>query len=105
MKRRMNISEARARLPELAKRVAATPGAVEFIEHRDLPEDLALTTASHIQFLETTVAELKRRTTRPFSLAGSIRSKLPDEEIEASLAAARQEQAERTASRVREILA
>jgi hypothetical protein len=104
MKRTTNISEARARLPELAKRVAATPGAVEYIEHRDLPEQLALTTASHLRFLETLVAELRRLTARPFSLEGSIRPKLPDAELEASLAAARREQAERDASRMREIL-
>ncbi len=104
MKHTMNISEARAKLPELAKRVAATPGMVEYIEHRDLPEHLALTTASHIQFLETMVAELRRRTTQPFSLEGSIRSKLSDEELEASLAAARKEQAERATSKMREIL-
>jgi Ni,Fe-hydrogenase maturation factor len=100
----MNISEARAKLPELAKRVIATVGTVEYIEHRDLPEQLALTTESHIQFLETTVAELKRRTTQPFKLEGSVRSKLSDEELEASLAAARKEQADRAASRVPEIL-
>ena len=104
MKRTMNISEARARPPELAKRVAATPGAVEYIEHRDLPEHLALTTESHIQFLETTVAELRKLTTKPFSLAGSIKPKLSDEELETSLAAAREEQAKRTASKMREIL-
>jgi hypothetical protein len=104
MKHTMNISEARAKLPELAKRVAATPGAVEYIEHRDLPEHLALTTESHIVFLETMVAELKRLTTKPFSLEGSIRSKLSDEELEASLAGAREEQAERVASKMREIL-
>lgn len=104
MERRPNISEARARLPELARRVAATPGAVEYIEHRDLREDLALTTASHIQFLETTIAELRRRTTRPFALAGSIRSGLSDGAVEDAISAARQETAERSASRMREIL-
>jgi hypothetical protein len=100
----INISEARARLPELARRVAATPGSVEYIEHRDLPERIALTTASHIEYLKTMVAELKRRTTRPFVLEGSIRSTLTDDEIEASLAAARREQSKRDATRMREIL-
>jgi Ni,Fe-hydrogenase maturation factor len=89
---------------QLAKRVAATPGAVEHIEHRDLPEHLAPTAESHIRFLETMVAELKRLTTRPFSLEGRIRSKLPDGELEASLNAARKEQADRAVSRIREIL-
>ena len=104
MKRTTNISEARAKLPELAKRVVATPGAVEYIEHRDLPEHLALTTESYLRFLETTVAELRRLATRPFSLDGSVRSKRPGEEWEASLAAARAEHASRAASKAREIL-
>lgn len=104
MKRTTTISEARAKLPELAKRVVSTPGAVEYIEHRDFSEKLALTTESHLQFLETTVAELRRLATRPFSLEGSIRSALSDTELEASLAAAREEQSSSAASRMREIL-
>jgi predicted nucleic acid-binding protein len=35
MKSHLGISEARARLPELAKRLAAMPGRVEYISHRD----------------------------------------------------------------------
>jgi hypothetical protein len=58
------------------------PGAVEYIEHRDLPENLALTTESYIQFLETTVAELKKLVAQPFSVAGSITSKLSDENLD-----------------------
>jgi hypothetical protein len=104
MRRTTTISEARARLPEMARRVVSTPGAVEYIEHRDFAEKLVLTTESHLQFLETTVAELRRLSTQPFSLEGSIRSKLSDAELEASLAAARAEQAARATSRMREIL-
>lgn len=99
--RRINISEARARLPELARRVAAVPGAVEYIEHRDLDDDLALTTASHIRYLEATVAELRKRASRPFRLAGSMTSALSDEAIEAGLGAARRSHAERAAEKAR----
>jgi hypothetical protein len=81
MARRINISEARANLPEIAKRVARTPGAVQYIEHRDLDEDLALTTAGYIHYLETMVMELKKKVTKPFVLAGSIQSDLTDEEL------------------------
>jgi hypothetical protein len=85
MAKRINISEARANLPEIAKRVARTPGAVQYIEHRDLEEDLALTTASYIRYLETMVMELKKKVTKPFVLAGSLLSDLTDEELEAAL--------------------
>jgi hypothetical protein len=104
MKEPMNISEARGRLPELARRVTSEAGAVEYIGHRDLPEDLALTSASHLEFLRATVQELKRRMTTPFTLAGSISSRLPDEELEAALAAARLEQADRATSRLGEFV-
>jgi hypothetical protein len=104
MKRPMNISEARGRLPELARRVTSEAGAVEYIGHRDLPEDLALTSASHLEFLRASVQELKRRTTTPFILTGSISTSLPDEELEAGLAAVRSEQAERAASRMGELV-
>jgi hypothetical protein len=90
MTRRINISDARANLPEIAKRVARTPGAVQYIEHRDLDEDLALTTAGYIHYLETMVMELKKRVTKPFVLAGSMESDLTDEELEAALLESRQ---------------
>jgi hypothetical protein len=88
----LSISEARSRLPELAHRLAGSPGSVEYIAHRDLDEELALTTASHIRYLETTMEELRKKVARPFMLAGSIASGLSDEELEAALAANRDEQ-------------
>jgi len=92
MERNLGISEARARLTELAKRVAAAPGRVEYITHRDLGEDLALTTRAHIEYLEALVKELRGHRTGEFRLAGSV--VVPEEarESEALLrdAAARQ---------------
>jgi hypothetical protein len=85
MARRISISEARAKLPDIAKRVARAPGAVQYIAHRDLEEDLALTTASYIRYLETMVMELKKRNTNAFVLAGSIETELTDEELDAAL--------------------
>jgi hypothetical protein len=72
MKSHLGISEARARLPELAKRLAAMPGRVEYISHRDLDEDLALTTRAHIEYLEALVKELRARNASEFALAGSV---------------------------------
>ncbi len=100
----MNISEARARLPELAKRVSSRAGAVEYIEHRDLSENLALTTASYIQFLETTLAELKKLKTTPFHLEGSVSSSLSDKDLHTALAVAREEAAVRANSKMLKML-
>ncbi len=85
MMRRTTISEARSRLPEMARRLVKNPGSVEYIVHRDLPEDLALTTESHLRYLETTLAELRKKVVMPFSLAGSMQSDLSDAELEEAL--------------------
>jgi hypothetical protein len=47
-------------------------GAVEYIENRDLPNRLALTSTSCIEFLGTSLAALKRPKTTPFCLEGSV---------------------------------
>ncbi|HEX7048813.1 MAG TPA: hypothetical protein VF188_01275 [Longimicrobiales bacterium] len=93
MTRKLSISEARSRLPELAHRVARSPGAVEYIEHRDLDETLALTTKSHLEYLEATVKELRKKVAVPFTLAGSLAAGADDAALEAALDAMREEQA------------
>jgi hypothetical protein len=85
MTERTSISDARARLPELARRLVREPGAVEYIAHRDLPEDLALMSESHLKYLEATVAELKRKVARPFVVGGSAVSDLEDDALDAAL--------------------
>lgn len=92
MPRRINISEARARLPELAHYVASSPDRVVLIDHRDVDGPFALTTAAHLDYLNTLVDELRKRLGEPFRLAGSIESDLTADELEADLDAAREEQ-------------
>jgi len=87
MKRPISISEARARLPELARRVAGSPGRVEYIAHRDLDEDIAMTTRSHLRFLEDSLRELRGRDGTDFRLSDSMSTDLSDEAVEAGLAA------------------
>ena len=89
MARKIGISEARARLPELARRVASAPGGVTYITHRDLDEDIAMTTRSHLRFLEDSLAELRARSSRGFRLAESMTSELDDATLEAALEALR----------------
>jgi len=88
MSLRLSISEARARLPELAQRAIAAPGEPIIIEHRDRKERLVLTTESHIRMLEAMVDGLRSGSAAaaPFRLAGSLQSDLSDEELEAALA-------------------
>lgn len=102
MSRRIKISEARGRLPELAKYLIRNPDQVVLVEHRDLDERLALITEGHLRYLETMVMELRKKVTRPFKLAGSITSHLSDEELEAALRQMREEQARVDEKRQRE---
>ena len=88
---RISISEARARLPELAQRAMAAPGAVIVIEHRDYSENLVLTTEAHLRMLETLVEKSTIKRNAPFRLAGSMTSDLTDEELEIAIATARAE--------------
>lgn len=93
MARRTSISEARAHLPELARRVAATPGRVEYISHRDLEEDIAVTTRSHLRFLEDSLNALRARAACSFAMAGSMTTDRSDAELDAALESLRAEAA------------
>lgn len=93
MTKRLKISEARGKLPQLAKFLADHPGEVVLVEHRDLDHRIALTTEGHIRYLETVAKELKKQVSRPFKLAGSIASSLSDDQLEAALRTMREEQA------------
>ena len=98
---RLSISEARARLPELAQLVMATPGRAIIIEHRDFQERLVLTTESSIKALETAVKNAPKEPPT-FKLAGSITSDLTDEELDRALRETRRQwskDAERRAER------
>jgi hypothetical protein len=90
---RLSISEARARLPELAQRAIDAPDQLIIIEHRDREERLVLTTEGHIRMLEAMVAGLRgsRSGTVPFKVAGSLHTDLTDAELEAVLARHRAE--------------
>ena len=65
MSLKLSISEARARLPELAHRVMDAPGEVVIIEHRDRKERLVLTTESHYRAMEAAVQEGKKKQGKP----------------------------------------
>jgi len=84
---RLSISEARARLTELAQLVMDSPGTKVIIEHRNREERIVLVAESHIRALEVMVEKLREsNAATPFKLAGSISSELTDQEMEAALA-------------------
>lgn len=103
MARRVKISEARTRLPELAKFLMRYPDEVVLVEHRDLEKRLALTTEDHIRYLEAMAKELRKKASSPFELAGSVTSKLSDAELEAALEAMREEQERVRETKLREL--
>src|SRR4029450_11763162 len=73
---RLSISEARARLPELAQRVMGTPGSAIIIEHRDYKENLVLTTEEHLRTLEVLVDKAANKEKSGFRLLGSMSTDL-----------------------------
>lgn len=99
----VSISDARARLPELAKHLANNPEDVVIIEHRDLPERIVMVNENYLRFLETLVKEKVKPKTGGFRLAGSITSDLSDDELDAFLEAMRVDAAERAREKFRDI--
>src|SRR3972149_10589043 len=89
--RSLSISEARARLPELARYWRGEPAGVVFIEHRDRAERLALITERRLRYLESLVGASMVREGGSFQLAGSMTSELDDEELEKALMAVKRE--------------
>jgi hypothetical protein len=89
----LSISEARARLPELAQLVMEMPGQRIIIEHRDRKERVVLTAESHFLMLEAMVDHLKGQSAPHFTVAGSLTTDLADEDLEKALHELRQEAA------------
>lgn len=85
----MKISEARGKLPEVARYLEQNPDEVVLIRHRDLDQRLALVTESHLRGLETLIRELRQRLAEPFVLSGSLGSGRTDAGIEEELRALR----------------
>jgi hypothetical protein len=88
----IKISQARSRLPELARYLARHPDQVVLVEHRDLDDRMVLMTEGRLRYLETLIEELRKQVGRPFRLAGSITSGLGDEELELALKKGQAEQ-------------
>lgn len=105
MAKRIKISEARAKLPQLAQYLRRRPAEVVIIEHRDLDEQLVLTTESYVRYLRTTIRELQKNGGKPFKLAGSVTSELSDEQLEMTLRQDRSRQAEERKRKLRQVIA
>jgi 3-methyladenine DNA glycosylase/8-oxoguanine DNA glycosylase len=89
--RSLSISEARARLPELARFLSVAPDGVVLIEHRDRAERLALITERRLRYLESIAEASRVREGGSFQLAGSMTSDLDDEELDKALMAVKRE--------------
>ncbi len=100
--RSINISEARARLPELARYLRRSPSRVVFIEHRDMEERLALITEGRLRYLEALVAAAARQADSAFRLAGSMSSTLTDDELEQALLDVKRDQTTRSSAKADE---
>ena len=77
----IGISEARARLLELASRVASRGGEVVVIENRRRGERVVLVSESYLRSLEVRVQEMEKKPADTFVLAGSVESDLTAEAL------------------------
>ena len=67
------------------------PGCVEYISHRDLEEDIAMTPRSHLRFLEDPLLALRARAAGAFRLSGSMASERSDADLDRDFDALRTE--------------
>ncbi|MGH7504574.1 MAG: hypothetical protein ACRELX_02945 [Longimicrobiales bacterium] len=88
----VNISDARARLPELARRVVEDPQAIVVIENRRLSGRAVLIAEERFQILEAAASMLRGGMEASFQLAGSIATALDDADLDAAVAVLRAEQ-------------
>jgi|SRR5688500_3402988 len=93
------VSEARARFSELVEQVTDAPGTAVLIGHRDRKGSAVLVDASHYQLLLAKAEIIDNPPGEPFRLAGSMKLLVTADELEASIAAERQRQAELSAAK------
>ena len=103
MARHISISEARGKLPQIAKLLKRSPDEVVLIEHRDLDDRLAIVSERHLRNLEAIVKSLKDQFSKPFRLAGSIESKLSDQELEDALETIKKEQESKAVVKLKDL--
>lgn len=104
-RKRMTVSEARAKLYDLVEYVTETPDSAVVIEHRNRKERAVLVDEGHYRYLEAVVEEVRKREKEPFRLAGSIHTDLSDEELDEFFARNRREQAELARKKLESIFA
>lgn len=92
MKRRLSISEARARLSELVAQVLRDDAEIS-IEHRDREERVLLVSERRYRYLEETVDRLSSESGAAQPVAGSLELRGSDSELERDLARIREEAA------------
>jgi PHD/YefM family antitoxin component YafN of YafNO toxin-antitoxin module len=94
-KKRMTVSEARANLYDLVEYVTGTPDSSVVIERRSRKGRAVLVDEGHYRYLEAVAGEVRKEAeSRPFRLAGSMRSHLSEDELDDWLDRNRKEQAE-----------
>ena len=103
MAHNISISEARGKLPQIARLLQRSPDEVVLVEHRDMDDRLAIVSERHLRNLESIVKSLKDRFSKPFRLAGSIESKLSDQELEEALDAIKKEQESKAAAKLKDL--
>ena len=88
----VSISSARSRLFELADFLRkSTDDTVVVFEQRGKAEGVALVRESHLEYLEARLAELENREKKPFTVRGSLKLAVSEQEFEDGLRQIRRE--------------
>jgi hypothetical protein len=103
MTRHISISEARGKLPQIARLLKRSPHEVVLVEHRDMDDRLAIVSERHLRSLESIVRSLREQFSKPFRLAGSIESKLSDQELEEALGAIKKDAQSKAAAKLKDL--
>ena len=88
---RVPLSSGRAKLFELADLVRSGDNTVVVFDHRGSRETVALVRESRLDYLEARVAQLEKGASQPFTVRGSLKSHLPDDELDTVLQQIRRE--------------
>jgi hypothetical protein len=96
MARILKVSEARRLLFDLVDDVIDRADEVILIEHRDRTERAALVNEDYIVYLQATIEALRGEGSAEFSLAGSMRLAVGEDELESAIAEVRKDQTARS---------
>jgi prevent-host-death family protein len=98
-RKKLLASEARAKFSSLLEEVSGHPGRAIYIARRDRKDAAVLVDAAHYELLMHKADLVDHPPGEPFQVVGSLKVLVPDDELEAGIAAERWRQARLAAAK------